>query len=104
MEQGQQTITIQYVGETVNNKELLGTAAIAALTVIAKNGYFVNAEVNPTVHNFTETETAKVIAAIASKSKSNGVTVKIEAPYMKPVYSDEDKKVLSRVFGRILNG
>ena len=95
MEQGQQTITIQYVGETPNDPQLLGIAATAALSVIAKHGYFVNTKVNPTVHNFTETDVAQMVAMIANKSKTKGVTIKVENT-TKPVLNREDGEKLIR--------
>ena len=89
MEQGQQMITIQYVGEPVNNPQILGSAALAALTTIGRAGCYVNAEVNPTVHNFNETDVARVVAAVANKSKAEGITIKVENT-KKPALSRED--------------
>lgn len=103
MGQGQQTITIQYVGETPNDPQLLGAAAIAALNVLANNGYFVNTEVNPTVHNFTETDVAQIVAMMANKTKNKGATIKVETSQI-PVLNKEDKEKFFGFMRAILNG
>ena len=89
-----QTIVIQYVGEQADN-DIQSAAVVAFLNTLARGGVYVDTTVDPIAHHFTETDVAQVTAMIANKSKTKGVTIKVENT-TKPVLNREDGEKLIR--------
>lgn len=98
-----QTIVIQYVGENPAVSDVIVKAAVSAINTINDCGFYVDTTVNPIAHHFTETDIAQMTAMMANKTKSKGITIKVETPE-RPALSKEDREKFLDYMNAILNG
>lgn len=97
-----QVIVIEYDGHKAED-EVQSYGVLAFLSEIKRRGTFVNAEINPVVHHFTEKDMAMFAANIANRVKpERAVTVKVERE--KRPFSDDDKEKIIDFFSKLYNG
>ena len=97
-----QVIVIEYDGNKADD-EVQSYGVLAFLSEIARRGTLVNAEINPVVHHFTESDMAMFAASATKKQK--GVTIKVERQSKpKIVLDDDSKEKIVQFFSDLING